>query len=60
MVPDTVVSCKAIDIMHHCIFFMYTMIILVLDAYTIGGLDAYAGDDYSGVSEQGMVISCMV
>ena len=36
MVLDTMVNCRAMDIMHYCIFFMYTMIILVLDAYTTG------------------------
>ena len=45
------ISCRAMDIMHHCIFLMYTMITLVLDAYTIGGLDAYASDGYSGICQ---------
>ena len=59
LAPDIVVNCRAIDIMHHCIFFMCTMIILVLDVYTIGGLDAYR-DDYSGVCQQGMGMCFMV
>ena len=46
-----VVSGRAIDVMHHCILLMYIMIILVLDVYTIGGLVAYDGDDYSGVCQ---------
>ena len=46
---DIVVSGRAIDVRNHCIMLMYILIILVLDGYTICGLDAYYGDDYSGV-----------
>ena len=53
LAPDIVVSCRAIHVMHHCIFLVCTMIILVLGAYIGGGLDAY-GHDYSGICQQGM------
>ena len=43
-----------------CIFLMCTMIILVLDGYTICGFVAYDGGDYSGICQQGMGMCFMV
>ena len=37
LAPNIVVNGKAIDVRHHCIFWMHILIILVLDVYTIGG-----------------------
>ena len=37
LAPDIVVSGRAIDVRHHCIFWMYILVMLVLDGYTICG-----------------------